>query len=243
MADDLSLQPLQISGMMPLPTAAAADPFAAPPAPPAGGGGDDVAQLKAMFPDFDGDVLSSVLAMAGGDLNTALEQLLEMSGQGGGGDGGGDGGGGGGGGGGPTDEDEQLAQAMFQQFALEVEQQLNLKVPDEIRADMGMYQAFVASALADHEERIAAQGPRGASGGSSSAPPGEMSMARIFDSTVAKTGGSKSRGGMAGFLDAFRGKAKTNPIMSSTRVIAVGDERGERKEGMKAGLLDNASHI
>ena len=60
---------------------------------------------------------------------------------------------------------------------------------------------------------------------------------------VAKVKGG-SGGGMQGFLDRFRGKANSaTPIMSSTRVkvVSVGDDK---KEGMKAGLLDNeGGHI
>ena len=240
MADDLSLTPLTIQpGMMMA--------QATPPAAPAGGaaGQDNISQLAAMFPDLDRDVLGSVLTMAENNLEAAIEQLLEMTGQGGGG--------GGGGGGGPMpgartvmSQDEELARAMYLQFAVDLEQELNLKVPDEVRNDPELYQAFVASALADHESRMASGsagggGSSSGGGGGGGGGGGEASLAeRIYNKNAAtKNAGS---GGMAAFLDRFRGKAKTTPLMSSTRVrvIAVDDDK---KEGMKAGLLQNAGNV
>jgi len=180
--------------------------------------------LVAMFPDLDKDVMAAVLADVG-NVESAIEALLEMTGQGGGA-------------GGPApppqgatiNEDEELAKSMFMQFAAELEQELKVKVPDEVRADPELYQAFMASALAEHE----AKGRSGGSGGVGV----DGLAARVFQSNSA----AKSGGGVASFMDRFRGKAKTTPMMSSTRVkvIAVGDDK---QEGMRAGLLDNAEKI
>mmetsp|Transcript_38081 Transcript_38081/g.123229 ORF Transcript_38081/g.123229 Transcript_38081/m.123229 type:complete len:128 (+) Transcript_38081:51-434(+) len=101
--DDMpSLAPLQITPQMmaqaqqqaseaPAPAPA---PWAPPPqqhvvAPPmpADDGGDQLDSLAQMFPDYDRDVLASILATCGGGIEEAIQQLLEMSGGGGGGGG------------------------------------------------------------------------------------------------------------------------------------------------------------
>ena len=107
----------QRNASQPAPTLTPSD-FAMPPEadPPSVPGSDPdpgVGQLAEMFPDYDKEVIASVLSMCGNDVGSAMEQLLEM---GGGGDGGG-------GGGGPVpsasgmDADEELAMALFHQFA------------------------------------------------------------------------------------------------------------------------------
>lgn len=233
MADDLSLAPLQITpGMMP----------AAPPPPTAQPDmSGDVSSLQAMFPDMDVGVLQVVLGDCDGDVERAIETLLEMTGQGGSVGFGGDGGGGGGGGGdlpaGLINEDEELAKSLFLEFATQLEKELKVKVPDEVRQDPELYQAFMASALADHEARSASSG-----GGRGQV---DQLATRVFSSSNAPrapAASSGSSGGVASFLDRFRGKAKTTPMMSSTRVkvIAVGDDKNE---GMKASLLDNADKV
>lgn len=240
MADDLSLAPLQIGpGMMPPQAPPPAQPV---PQPAPANTNDTIAQLNAMFPDFDKDVIGSVLGLCDGNMDAALEQLLEMGG-----------GPPAGAAGGPPsgnnmNEDEQLARAMDMEFATQIERELGLQVPDVVRSDPEMYQAFIASALADAEERAVASGAGGA-GGSAGQQPASIAE-RVFasqqqnsGSLTAKHGGGS--GGMAGFLDRFRGKAsKTTPMMSSTRVkvIAVGSG-DEKKEGMRAGLLENADKI
>ncbi len=85
------LAPLMISPQM----AAQARSNAAHPAsaPPAEQAEQPVDQLKAMFPDYDKDVLESILATSDNNVETAITQLLEMSEAGSGGGGGGGGGG------------------------------------------------------------------------------------------------------------------------------------------------------
>ena len=254
MADELipGLTPLQITPQM--------MNTAQPPPQSNDGGGVD--SLKAMFPDLDKDVLATILADMGGNVESAIETLLEMTGQATQRPMGGGGGGGGGGGDGrqitaadygdPSgfiDEDEELAKSMFLQFASELERELKVKVPDEVRADPELYQAFMAVALEEHEQAAAQQQARG-SGGSSGGgaatqtPAVDGLAARVFNNSeggarAAKSGG----GGVAAFLDRFRGKAKATPMMSSTRVrvIAVGDDRN--KESMSASLLNNQGGV
>jgi len=230
MADEMSLQPLQISGMMPPPQAMVAP--AAPPPDQGQNAEDGVAMLQAMFPDTDKGVLEVILMDNSGNVEASIEMLLEMTG---------------GGGGAPLDEaaflaeaglapsvdqDEELAKSLFLQFATELEKELKLKVPDEVRQDPDLYQAFVASALAEHEQRQRGGGASSslaASGGSGSG--GLDSLAeRVFknnNASPAVRNSTSGSGGMSAFLDRFRGKAKTSPLMSSTRVkvIAVDDKR------------------
>jgi hypothetical protein len=89
-----------------------------------------------MFPDYDRDVLSSVLAMSGG-VDDAIQQLLEM------------GGGGGGAPGVQHQSDEELALALFKQFADDLERQLGRPIPADVRRDPVRYEAFVR----EHFER------------------------------------------------------------------------------------------
>ena len=87
-----------------------------------------------MFPDFDQDVLESVLVTNSFDFDTTIEQLLEM------------GSGGGGGGGGESvgvNSDEEIAMALFHQFADDLENQLSIPIPPEVRADPERYERFV----------------------------------------------------------------------------------------------------
>ena len=98
----------------------------APPAEAAPPSSEQISLLQGMFPDFDGDVLSSVLSMCGGNVEDAVSQLLEMNG-------------------GPAasnpapssgmDMDEELAAALFQSFAEDLEQSLGTPIPPEIKAE------------------------------------------------------------------------------------------------------------
>lgn len=190
-----------------------------------------------MFPDMDVEILNFTLGEAGGNVERAIEMVLEMTGQG---DMTGQGSGGGGGGGGNArpaatlNEDEELAKSLFLQFATELEKELKVKVPDEVRQDPELYQAFMASALAEHESAAATAGNNNRV---------DALATRVFSSGPSTSRGTAGGGGgVASFLDRFRGKTKASPMMSSTRVkvIAVGDDK---KEGMKASLLDNAEQI
>ena len=105
--------------------------LAADAAPPSS---EQIGLLQGMFPDFDADVLSSVLSMCGGNVEDAVSQLLEMNG-------------------GPAasdpapssgmDMDEELAAALFQSFAEDLEQSLGTPIPPEIKADPEKFEAFV----------------------------------------------------------------------------------------------------
>jgi hypothetical protein len=145
-----SLAPLQITPAMmaqaraaqaAAPGPATAPPPRPPPPPMASlNAGENVDTLAAMFPDYDRDVISSVLEMSGG-LDVAIQQLLEM------------------GGGAPEDggdrpsarhqSDEELALALFKQFADELEQQLGRPIPADVRNDPVRYEVFVR----EHFER------------------------------------------------------------------------------------------
>ena len=93
-----------------------------------------VETLKSMFPNFDADVLESVLAVCDHNVEAAIEQLMQMDPQqattsesG-------------------TDADEELAYAAFQQFAVELEQDLRKRgkeIPAGISSDPVKYQAFI----------------------------------------------------------------------------------------------------
>jgi hypothetical protein len=184
-----------------------------------------------MFPDYDSDVLSSILAMAENNVESAIEQLLEMGGSG---DGGGGGGGGVPDGASGMDADEELAMALFQQFAIDLEGQLGEPIPADVRADPARYEEFVRTHFARQMER----------GGG-----GDVDLAQRAESLIARSPtmqatAQRSRGGMSGFLDRFRRGAV--PIRgSSTRVkvVAVGGSSSTPSGDMRAGLLDNADQI
>merc|ERR1719393_552710 len=116
MADDLSLQPLVISPEMAANARQAQEQAAQEQ-------DANVEQLKAMFPDYDADVLSSILATVGGNMEAAVQQLLEMAN-------------------GDTaappevggiDSDEELAMALFRQFADDLSSQLGVAVPEDVQ--------------------------------------------------------------------------------------------------------------
>ena len=158
-------------------------PSAPPPPLPAA---SDVEQLAAMFPDYDGEVLGSVLAAAG-NMEEAVVQLLEM--------------------GGTetmaTDEaqlmarlqaeqaetDEMCALRLFRQFADELGGQLGERVPPEILNDPVRYEAFVrqrfeqellreGSQLSRRAESLWAPSGGGSGGGSDEATTSDGSLPR-----------------------------------------------------------------
>jgi len=194
--------------------------------PPSSGPDPGVDQLAEMFPDYDKDVIASVLTMCGNSVDSAMEQLLEM------------GGGGGGGGGGPApsesgmDADEELAMALFHQFASEMEEQMRKEkrtIDPAIKADPQRYQEFVmanASRGGELERRV--QAAFGSSGSGSSSASGNPSNQKSFLERF-------KRG------DLFSRKAA--PIMgTSTRVkvVAVGSgagSSGARNDDKRVGLL------
>jgi len=140
---------------------------------------EQVEQLQGMFPDFDGDVLSSVLQACGDNMEAAVSQLLEMNG-------------------GPAaeaqqgpqiDSDEELAMLLFQQFAEDLESHLNEPIPPEIRSDPHKFEVFVRekleTALRQDNSSFAQQANR------------------LFQSSAASESFA-ARGGKEGFLDRFK---------------------------------------
>jgi len=141
-----------------------AAPAQAPPSDTGrgGGGGGGAAQLLELFPAYDAGVLEAVLASCDGNVESAIAQLLDM-------------------GPGTTpraqtndpqsqiDTDEEVAMALFRQFAEELEEE----VPDDVRADPQQYEAY---AQERYEQFVAQQsqpyvlGADGAGGSSGSAP-------------------------------------------------------------------------
>ena len=105
---------------------------------------DGVANLASMFPTFEREILAVILADNNNNVEAAIDQLLSMDESGGGGGGGGGAGGGGGGG---LDADEQLALALMQQFAADLEAELGHEIPEEVRSDPQRYDAFVQEHL------------------------------------------------------------------------------------------------
>lgn len=101
---------------------------------------EPVNQLQAMFPDYDKEVLNSVFISCDSNIEETIQQLLEMGGQ-------------------VTsrdsaegfldttsatfDSDEQLALALFKQFAEDLSNQLQTPIPPEVRDDPQRYEAFV----------------------------------------------------------------------------------------------------
>ena len=134
-----SLAPLQITpAMMAQARAAQAAQASAPPPPPPPPPplppqpSADLDSLAAMFPDYDREVLSSVLSTSA-SLEDAIQELLEM----------------GGGHDAHGHSDEELAIALFKQFAQDLEAQLGRPIPPEVRDDPVRYEAFVR----EHFER------------------------------------------------------------------------------------------
>jgi len=137
------------------------DPF------PASGG---VTQLVELFPSYDTGVLEAILASCDGNVEAAIASLLDM---------------GSASESGPVPDDsgavaaqvnadEELALALFRQFAEELDE----SIPEEVRADPDQYEAY---AREHYDQFVEDQGAQGA-GGSTAAP-----SARVFK----KLGGFK----------------------------------------------------
>ncbi len=179
--------------------APAAPPPAPPTTPPPAPGSEGVETLAAMFPTYEKEILSIILADHDNNVEAAIEQLLQM-GEGGGGVGGG----GGGGGGGDVDLDEELAFALMQQFAADLEAELGEEIPADVRSDPARYDAFV-------QERFAAalQGNQ------------DSALARRANSLVDSSSAAQQRGGKAGFLERLRNRTKgaARPLMKTTSTV------------------------
>tara|TARA_B110001452_G_scaffold229633_1_gene205592 strand:+ start:416 stop:949 length:534 start_codon:yes stop_codon:yes gene_type:complete len=160
-----------------------------------------------MFPDYDADVLSSVLATQGGNLEATIQMLLDMgdpnapppgpSTMGGGG----------------IDSDEELAMALFRQFAEDLTSQLGVKIPEEVQNDPERYEAFVR----EHFERELAR-------------PDSALTARATEAVQQRGNSSyqaqyESRGGQKGLLERFRG-IKLGGGGGRAKMVSVGGGQG-----------------
>lgn len=167
---------------------------------------EPVLQLQAMFPDLDREVLECVLSSCNGSLEAAISQLLEMSDPEASGNGGdvGD----------TFESDEQLALALFHQFADDLEQQLGEPIPPEVRADSERYEAFVRA----HFDRALSQQ--------------DSSLVQNAEIAIQQNEGLQQRGGRAGFLE----RLKRMPLRTSrVHMISVEDK--------KAPLLKQEDHL
>jgi len=133
MADDLSLQPLQITPEM---ARAARQEVEAEPQP-SQSQDEQLAQLKAMFDNYDDEVVASILAANGNDMELTIQHLLDMGADG------------------PSDypaavtldTDEELALMLFQQFAEDAE------VPDDVKEDPARYEAWIKAKFTEQFEQ------------------------------------------------------------------------------------------
>ena len=173
-----------------------------------------------MFPSYDRDVLGSILAMHEGQFEAAMEALLEMGDP--------DGGGGAAAVAPSTarelglpelNTDEELAMALFHQFAEDLEQQLSEPIPDSVKADPVAYEAFIRT----HFERHLAD---------SSSQIGQR-MQQTLDTNRSL---NERAGGRSGFLD--RVKRMNLGRGRRTQIAVVGVDQGN------APLLanDHAAH-
>jgi len=191
---------------------------APPTAPPEDAG---VEMLAAMFPTYEKEILAVILMDNNSNVEAAIEQLLTM--------GEGDGGAGGGGGAGQeVDLDEELAMALMQQFAADLEAELGEQIPVEVRSDPAKYEAFV-------QEKFAAALQAGP----------DSALARRAGTLVDSNAAAQQRGGKAGFLERLRNRAKSSatPLMKTTstrvKVVAVGGGRDDKRTG----LLSDQDHV
>lgn len=164
-----------------------------------------------MFPDYDADVLSSVLSTQGGNLEATIQALLDMgdpnaappdpSTMGG------------------IDSDEELAMALFRQFADDLTSQLGVTIPEEVQNDPERYEAFVR----EHFERELAR-------------PDSQLTARATQAVQQRGGSSyqaqyEQRGGQKGLLERFRG-IKLGSGAKKTSMISIGG--GEATQSLLA---------
>jgi len=146
---------------------------------------------------------------------------------------GGCGGGGcaGGGGGGGLDADEQLALALMQQFAADLEAELGHEIPEEVRSDPQRYDAFVQ----EHLERAL-------QGGSDTA------LARRANNLVDSNQAVQRSGGKTSFLEKLRGRAKvsTTPLRATStrvKVVSVAQGGSSASGSLNTGLLSDQDQV
>jgi hypothetical protein len=218
----LSITPQMAAAVQAQPAAApqeqpAAAPQEQPAAAPAGTGGA-VDQLKAMFPDYDTEVLSSVLAIQEGNVEMAVQQLLEMgdadappptdamlAGN--------------------IDSDEELAMQLFRQFADEMGPQLGVSVPDNVRNDPERYEAFVR----EHFERELARPDSQVTARANQALESNQTLRNQFE----------QRGGRQGFLERMKaavgggGRAQVSVVAveQGTQSLLANDYHGNSASG------------
>ena len=185
--------------------------------PPAETGGA-VDQLKAMFPDYDSEVLASVLAIQEGNVEMAVQTLLEMgdadappptdamlAGN--------------------IDSDEELAMQLFREFADEMGPQLGVSVPDSVRNDPALYEVFVR----EHFERELARPDSQVTARANQALESNQTLRNQFE----------QRGGRQGFLERMKaavaggGRAQVSMVAveQGTQSLLANDYQGNSANG------------
>jgi len=175
--------------------------------------GGAVDQLKAMFPDYDTEVLASVLAIQEGNVEMAVQQLLEMgdadappptdamlAGN--------------------IDSDEELAMQLFREFADEMGPQLGVSVPDSVRNDPELYEVFVR----EHFERELARPDSQVTARANQALESNQTLRNQFE----------QRGGRQGFLERMKaavaggGRAQVSMVAveQGTQSLLANDYQG-----------------
>ena len=188
---------------------------AAAPAEETGGAVD---QLKGMFPDYDTEVLASVLAIQEGNVEMAVQQLLEMgdadappptdamlAGN--------------------IDSDEELAMQLFRQFQDEMGPQLGVSVPDNVRNDPELYEVFVR----EHFERELARPDSQVTARANQALESNQTLRSQFE----------QRGGRQGFLERMKaavaggGRAQVSVVAveQGTQSLLANDYQGNSASG------------
>ena len=205
--------PLSTTPLVATPQAVQEQPAAAPAAT-----GGAVDQLKAMFPDYDTEVLSSILAIQEGNVEMAVQQLLEMgdadappptdamlAGN--------------------IDSDEELAMELFRQFADEMGPQLGVSVPDNVRNDPQLYEAFVR----EHFQRELARPDSQVTARANQALESNQTLRNQFE----------QRGGRQGFLERMKaavaggGRAQVSVVAveQGTQSLLANDYHGNSASG------------
>jgi len=139
------------------------------------------------------------------------------------------------------DPDEELAMALFHQFAEELEAQLKKPIPDHIKRDPVAYQQFIATEM----EKLSSGGGGGGGRDHELTRRAECLFASnpLFEQQAAQ-----SSGGKQGFLDRLkRGdlfKRQAKPITgTSTRVRVVAVGGGSSGDNKRTSLLSDQDAI
>jgi len=124
-----------------------------------------------------------------------------------------------------VDLDEELAFALMQQFAADMEAELGQEIPANVRADPALYDAFV------HERFAAAlQGNQ------------DSELARRANNLIDSSSAAQKRGGKAGFLEQLRKRTMgvARPIMAQRAIINV---VGSATDSKRTSLLSDQDNV